>query len=89
MSELEKVTVYLSDDPLRSAAVEDRFHVAVQVLDARIHEHIGLRRCGKVTGRPGEHVVGVHRIEVPRHRPREDSSGRPPGTRDREVRHRR
>jgi hypothetical protein len=67
--------VDLSDDALQSAAIEERVHVAVEVLHARVHEHVGLRRCRKVTGRPREHVVRVHRIEAPRDRPREDSPG--------------
>ena len=47
--------VDLSDDALQSAAIEERVHLVIEVLDAGGHE---------VTGRPGEHVVRVHPIEA-------------------------
>src|SRR5271165_6356539 len=57
---------------MQSAPLKERVHVAVEVLDARVHEHV--RRGHEVTGRPGEHVVRVHWIEAAGDRPREDSS---------------
>jgi hypothetical protein len=57
---------------MQSVPLEERVHVAVEVLDAGFHEHV--RRGQEVTGRPGKHVVRVHRIEAVGDRPREDSS---------------
>jgi hypothetical protein len=47
--------VDLREYAMQSVPLEERVHVAVDVLDAGVHEHV--RRGHEVTGRLGEHVV--------------------------------